>query len=726
MAIGFPPIPTFPNAFDTDNTLFVVHNTSEAALSSDNHPWAEEVEIVPVGANKPEIWADNGFANISGELFYYDSVQKDGNGKVFKLKRCARNLGGKQTKFNPAGTMVRGFVIAEHHNQLAITAINIERFIGSLCDGSAPNSLDCILKLIESQSSCIDDFTCPDITFDFDIDESASGSCVGTVAVFNVTINGNFTNFRIDFGDGSSTTERVGRHIYSPGAAIDPVVIVSNENCEIVQTPSDRTATIEPQTTTQEGPFEIPLPVIPDFPILDLPDIITPSTTLTLPEIVFPCLDVSALSIPPIEIEIPDTNVNVSIPDINLSIPSIISVVFEDPPSFPPIEFGQLPSFPSIEFGPFPSIAPISFTEISIAFSIISFDNFPLLPPISFAEIPSFPSIEIEVPSAIIVLDDIPELITVLDDIPTEIQIIHDIPIEINVIHDIPIEIHVIDDIPLELHLIDDVPDNIFLIDDIPTIISVIEDIPTEINFTVDVNWDPVPRLQIDWSDVPTISGEVTIKCREEEESGAISSGMMSSMGGLTSYGDNFRDSMTRPIVATNVGLGIPSEIKVVAPKMPSIIELQHNIPSKISVEPVKIPDIRIIGPMSPIPPIITVMGMEIPHVVRVVSENVPSTIQIDASNIPDVIRLEVPDDFPSVIKLDASDIPRHIQVVGIPESIEIKGHIPSEITIKAPPELEVPLVYKGAPIPVKFDMSGLNGDDDEDRPCFALVPCPK
>jgi hypothetical protein len=46
MAIGFPPIPTFPNAFDTDNTLFVVHNTSEAALSSDNHPWAEEGQIM--------------------------------------------------------------------------------------------------------------------------------------------------------------------------------------------------------------------------------------------------------------------------------------------------------------------------------------------------------------------------------------------------------------------------------------------------------------------------------------------------------------------------------------------------------------------------------------------------------------------------------------------------------------------------------------------------------
>jgi PKD repeat protein len=736
MAVGFPPIPVFPNAFDTDQTLFVVHNTSEAALATDNPPWSQDVDIVPVTSDALEIWADNGFANISGELFYYDAVQKNGNGKVFRLKRCARNLGGKTTKFNKAGTMVRGFVIAEHHNQLATTAINIERLIGSLCDGSAPNSLDCILSLLESQSACIDDFNCPDVTFDFEIDENATNNCDGTVAIFNVTIDGSFTNFRIDFGDGNSSTQQTGTHTYAPGSKIDPVVIVSNDKCEIVQTPSDRSLESEPQTNVQDEPFDIPLPVIPDFPILDLPDIITPSTTLTLPEIVFPCLDIATLSIPPVNISIPDTNVNVSIPDINLSIPSVISIIFEDPPSFPPIEFGEIPSFPPIEFGEFPSIPSIQFAEVSVVFSAISFENFPTIPPIEFGEIPSFPPIEVNVsiPSEISVIDDIPISIDVLDDIPISIDIIHDIPLEITIIDDIPLEITilddiplqitVLDDIPLEIFLTDDIPDNIFVIDDVPDVITVIDDIPTDIHFTLDINWNPVPMVSIEWGQVPTISGEVTIKCSGEESSGGASMMGIQSMGGHTEYGRNFRDTMTRPLVATSASLGIPSEIKIIAPKMPNVIELKHDIPSKIGIESIKIPDIRIIGPLSPIPPVITLMGMEIPDVIKVVSENIPTKIEIDASGMPDVIRLEVPDDFPSVIKLDASEIPKHIQVIGIPESIEIKGNIPSEITIKAPDNLEIPLVYKGSPIPIKFDMTGLNDEESGENPCFALVPC--
>ena len=70
--------------------------------------------------------------------------------------------------------------------------------------------------------------------------------------------------------------------------------------------------------------------------------------------------------------------------------------------------------------------------------------------------------------------------------------------------------------------------------------------------------------------------------------------------------------------------------------------------------------------------------------------------------------------------------MPKTIEVTGIPESIEIKGQIPSEIFIKAPENLEVPLVYKGGPIPIQLDMKSLSNGSDEETPCFALVPCPK
>jgi hypothetical protein len=143
MAVGFPPQPVYPKALDSDRTLFLVHNTSESRLSVDNPAWAEEVQIYPVAAGEPEIWADNGFANIDGELFYYDDVEKNSNGKVYKLKGCARNLGGSQTKFCEAspppipgdpeeskrGIWVRGYVVAEHHNQIADAIIATETFI---------------------------------------------------------------------------------------------------------------------------------------------------------------------------------------------------------------------------------------------------------------------------------------------------------------------------------------------------------------------------------------------------------------------------------------------------------------------------------------------------------------------------------------------------------------------------------------------------------------------
>jgi len=103
---AIPPIPTYPLQIDTDRTLYKVYNTTETRLAENNNAWSDEIVIVPVSADELEIWADNGFGNIEGELFYYDAVDKDDNGKVYKLKRCVRNIGGK-TKYNNAGVWVR-------------------------------------------------------------------------------------------------------------------------------------------------------------------------------------------------------------------------------------------------------------------------------------------------------------------------------------------------------------------------------------------------------------------------------------------------------------------------------------------------------------------------------------------------------------------------------------------------------------------------------------------
>ena len=130
MSNNFPPIPVYPKNYDTDRTLYLVYNTSETITTSDNHPWEANIEIYPVGADENEIWANNGYANISGELFYYGGVVKNNNGKVYKLTNCTRNLGGTKTKYNYAGSEVRGFVVSEHHNQLADAIIKTQNFIG--------------------------------------------------------------------------------------------------------------------------------------------------------------------------------------------------------------------------------------------------------------------------------------------------------------------------------------------------------------------------------------------------------------------------------------------------------------------------------------------------------------------------------------------------------------------------------------------------------------------
>src|SRR4051812_18034061 len=104
MPTGFPPTPVYPYGIDSDSTLYLVHNTSEAPLSSNNEAWSEEIVIEPRKTGEDEVWPDNGFATISGEMFYYDAVDKNDDDYVYKLKRCVRNLGGSHTKMNLAGT----------------------------------------------------------------------------------------------------------------------------------------------------------------------------------------------------------------------------------------------------------------------------------------------------------------------------------------------------------------------------------------------------------------------------------------------------------------------------------------------------------------------------------------------------------------------------------------------------------------------------------------------
>lgn len=631
MAVGFPPVSVFPLEIDSDRTLFLVYDTAQSVLTVNNPAWSEEIEIQPVGAEEEELWADNGFANISGELFYYDSVQKDENGKVFKLKRCARSIGGEKTRFNPTGTYVRGLIVAEHHNQLVDAVIKTERFIG-IDECEDEDTLECRLQSIDTCPICVEDFDCPVVVFSFSLDENEGSNCEGIIANYNVEIQGTFTNFLIDFGDGNTTTETSGQHVYAINASIDPVVTVSNSKCEIVQTPNARDAFGDLPENIIDDLNLIPIPIIEPFPDVSIPDFDIASPDLEFPPITFPCLAFDGIDL---AIALPSL-INALLPSLIVfdPLPNIPSTItFIDAPNIPSviefiggidipsvIEFTNLPDIPdTINFGPAPTLGPVNWGTP------------PTLGPVNFGPVPSFNRISFApCPSCV-------------------------------------------------------------------------------------VTFGPAPTISVDWGVPPILSCYVSVIC----PSSAAAAHSFSAM----SLGDEFIDEFENDTIQLeSESIGIPSEIKIVPPEFPEI-ELKHNLPSSIKVEGLEIPNIiQILG------------GEEIPHIIRVES-NIPERIVLDASNIPEAIKLDtkdipefiklaIPESWPEIL-INASAIPHEIRVVGIPETIELKGTIPSEITIKAPEDLEIPLVYRGGPIPLEFGVKNF-GKDEMDEPCFAIIPCKK
>ena len=70
---------------------------------------------------------------------------------------------------------------------------------------------------------------------------SEEATCEGIQAEYDVAIDGNFSEYRLDFGDGQFTNVVTsGTHTYAPATIIDPVVVVGNPNCQIIQTPPQR------------------------------------------------------------------------------------------------------------------------------------------------------------------------------------------------------------------------------------------------------------------------------------------------------------------------------------------------------------------------------------------------------------------------------------------------------------------------------------------------------
>lgn len=398
------PISVYPNNYDTDRNLFQVYNTSETVLSATLNSWDIVIQIVPETADSPELWATSGYVTIEGELIYYASVHVNDDGKIDTLQNCIRRVNGTPPRNFNVGTSVRGFVIAEHHNNLARGLVNIENFVGTL---TTTNQETIYWKLLQiaNLAPLTDDAGCPQIEFYYRI--ISTSPIEGTEISYSLNITGTINSFTIDFGDGTTeSTQQNGTHFYPPNKRIDPVVTVDTDACESLQTSAERLRVddVSQQTIVGQQTFPIIVPPIPDFPNLDLAVVNEVPNNFQFPPIVFPCLDIGPFG----PIVVPST---ISI--INpYPIPSVIT--FEDVPNFPSnIVITSSVNLPSV-------ISIVNTLPSNIRVSVIS--NIPS----TISVIQNIPSIiNVNVPSnmSISIVNNLPSVISVNSNIPSIIQV---------------------------------------------------------------------------------------------------------------------------------------------------------------------------------------------------------------------------------------------------------------------------------------------------------------
>lgn len=683
----FPPTPTYPYGIDSDQTLYLVYNTTESPLLENNEPWAEEIPIKPRKIGQEEVWADNGFGNISGELFYYDAVEKNSDGYVTKLKRCLRNLGGTKTQFNSAGVIVRGFVIAEHHNQIADAIFLVEDFVGENFSEDRA-TLDWRIRNLQATPIIFDDYDCPDVSFAFVVLESDPAA--GILVRYSISIVGTYTNFVLDFGDGNSTRSVAnGTHRYAPNATVDPIITISNDKCQIVQSPIDRTNTGTPEPPSDTEVITLPVPQCPDLGDIIVPSISIPDQDVVMPPIVFPCLDVSPF---------PSTffgPISVHIDGLNL--PSEISIILPSMGGFPSsIDFGPLPPLGPIDFGPLPPLGPIEFGPLP-PLGPIEFGPLPQLGPIEFGPVPQIGPIEIDP-----VLVDISPINVNVD--------VNISPVNVNIT---PVDVNVeIDISPVDVNVNWGSP---------PTI-PVNWGSPPEIPVTFPGD---TPCIPVCWGPTPTIPVNITVTCNCAccPSSARLNETEPEFVDNFSPFMPNQKNWM-EPAEQMEINYdfqGFPSVIEILPPQIPAI-QVVHDIPDKIELMMPSQTIIQYVGP--PIPDQIQLLVPDQPIEVRL---DMPSSISVDVSSLPDSIRLLAPESLPD-INVNVVGIPATIQVIGMPSVLELIHNLPDAIELKMPENPVVQMIAPAVPMSVVVTLDVMKESVAEaikdKTKCFALVPC--
>jgi hypothetical protein len=684
MSNGFPPTPAFPYGIDDDRSLFLVYNTAEAPLTANNSAWADEVSVRPRKSGQTEVWADNGFATISGEMFYYDAVEKNGDGYVTKLKRCVRNLGGQHTRFNEAGTMVRGFVVAEHHNQLVDALTLVEGFVG---ENFSPEeaTLDWRIRNLRAADPIFDDFDCPDVTFSFVVLED--NPATGILAAYSIEVVGRYTDFTLNFGDGNFTKSvGSGTHQYAPNAIVDPVITITNDKCQVVQSPIERERTDTPAEPQTIQTIDLPVPVCPEIGDISTPTPDVPPPEVVIPPIVLPCVE--AAQFPSIgSVNIPSVIIfsDISIPSVidfgPVNIPSMIEVVgIGTIPSV--IEFGPV-SFPSvIEFGPPPTIGPIEFGPP------------PTIGPIEFGPPPQLGPIPID--PLVIDVSITPVNVDVNVNIsPVNINIS---PVGVN----IETQVSVIFEEPPCIPVCwgDPPPVGPVLFGPAPVLGPVGFDEPPA--FPCIEFCDP-PCVPICWGEAPTVPVNITVTCNCQccPSSAAMNVTEPEFVDSFNPFAPTDRSWADAGQMELNYDFqGFPSVIEIMPPEIPAV-QIVHDLPTRITLDMPSQTVIEYVGP--PIPSLIEI---KVPDKPIEVALKAPEKLVVDASGIPASIQLEAPASLPPVdVTVNVTGIPTHIQVVGMPSVVELVHSLPETIQLVMPENPTVQMLAPATPISVQITM---------------------
>lgn len=688
---NFIPQSLYPLGYDTDYTLFNVYNTTQSIIVSPNEAWSETIYILPQLATKPEVWSTNGYATLDGELLYYGSVGIDyATGHVNELKNCIRNLGGTPTHFNPAGTPIYGNVVAEHHNQIARAIVNIENYTRVLDS-----------KILDAEvsdtSTVADDNGCPAVNFDVTI--LSVDSKIGTIISYNLIIVGNYNSFTINFNDGTFTSTQLnGTHIYPVGAMVDPIAQVVANNCTKIATSRQRNTYTDPSPATTDNTFPIPIPECPPFPDFNFPVCDVPVVQINIPGPTFPnfsCPTPIPSIILPSVFNIGGAGIGVSLAvavDLRvpsalyfqaIGIPSVISFTNPNIPSVIAINDINVivPSIPPIQVES--NIPPITINWEGVPSINV---NIPSIPPISFADIPEFPPIVVKTcfsPISVVLVNN--------GAIPPAIPLIYTggaIPIQWG----------------------------------------------SPPPLTVNVNCQggggtaaaAAARAAAD--PASTSVGSTSVGSTDSSPNVASFNSRKAFVDGLDAESSSpfapsqEQENLTSEMNVTYESVGIPSVITLTSPTF-SDISVKHDIPKVISVEmssaPVKFEWAE------PLPSTIK-LEHNIPETIKLIGLDIPSKIVIEGMSIPSVIRIKSDINIPSVISFDASNIPTSISVTGIPEFIDIRHNMPSVVELKMPDKPEIEMVYKGSPIELKveLDYKKFIGEDDDEQPCFAIIPC--